>query len=63
MCASLTRLFDGRAMVEHDRLGFYEVVPGANLPGIGRVETIKRQDGRWVVVTPKGLILSQRFER
>jgi hypothetical protein len=59
----IREVFDGRAMVEHDRLGFYEVVPGANLPGIGRVETIKRQDGRWVVVTPKGLILSQRIER
>jgi hypothetical protein len=59
----IREVFDGRAMVEHDRLGFFEVVPGANLPGIGRVETIKRQDGRWVVVTPKGLILSQRIER
>ena len=59
----IREVFDGRAVIEHDRLGFYEVVPGANLPGIGRVETIKRQDGRWVVVTPKGLILSQRVER
>lgn len=59
----IREVFDGRAMVEHERLGFYEVVPGAALPGIGRVETIKRQDGRWVVVTPKGLILSQRIER
>jgi hypothetical protein len=56
----IREVFDGRAMVENERLGFFEVVPGANLPGIGRVETIKRQDGRWVVVTPKGLILSQR---
>lgn len=59
----IREVFDGRAVIEHERLGFYEVVPGANLPGIGRVETIKRQDGRWVVVTPKGLILSQRIER
>ena len=53
-------VFDGRAMVENDRLGFYEVVPGADLPGVGRVQTIRRQDGRWVVVTPKGLIVSSR---
>lgn len=38
----------------------YQVVPGAPLPGLGPVEQIKRQDGRWVVVTPRGLIVSQR---
>lgn len=53
-------VFDGRAMLENERLGFYEVVPGADLPGVGRVQTIRRQDGRWVVVTPKGLIVSSR---
>lgn len=36
----------------------YEVVPGANLPGLGRVESIRRIDGRWIVQTPKGLIVS-----
>ncbi len=41
----------------------YEVVPGAPLPGLGPVEQIKRQDGRWVVVTPKGLIVSMRDRR
>ncbi|MDT3685020.1 MAG: hypothetical protein RO009_08255 [Pseudorhodoplanes sp.] len=55
----LREVFDGAAMVE-SRYGLYEVVPGANLPGLGRVETIRRQDGRWVVVTPKGLIVSSR---
>jgi hypothetical protein len=38
----------------------FEVVPGAPLPGLGRVEAITRQNGRWVVVTPKGLITSMR---
>src|SRR6476620_3890428 len=41
----------------------YQVVPGAPLPGIGPVERIKRQDGRWVVVTPKGIIVSMRDRR
>ncbi len=45
----------------------YEAAPGAPLPGLGPVEQIKRQDGRWVVVTPKGIIVSRRdrwyFER
>jgi hypothetical protein len=56
----LREVFRGGAMVENDRMGMFEVVPGANLPGLGRVETIRRQDGRWVVVTPKGFIVSQR---
>jgi hypothetical protein len=38
----------------------YPVAPGAPLPGLGPVERIKRQDGRWVVVTPKGIIVSSR---
>jgi hypothetical protein len=38
----------------------YRVVPGAPLPGLGPVEEIKRQNGRWVVMTPKGIIGSMR---
>ncbi|MGE3989439.1 hypothetical protein [Pseudorhodoplanes sp.] len=56
----LREVFRGGAVVENERMGIFEVVPGANLPGLGRVETIRRQDGRWVVITPKGLIVSQR---
>ena len=41
----------------------YQVVPGAPLPGLGPVQEIKRRDGRWVVVTPKGMIVSQRDRR
>jgi hypothetical protein len=53
-------IFDGRAMVESGRYGIFEVGPGAPLPGVGRVEAVRRQDGRWVVVTQKGLIVSAR---
>lgn len=53
---------DGYVYVEsHGEI--YQVVPGAPLPGLGPVEQIKRQDGRWVVVTPKGLIVSMRDRR
>ena len=38
----------------------YRVVPGTPLPGLGAVEQIKRQNGRWVVLTPKGIIASMR---
>jgi hypothetical protein len=41
----------------------YQVVPGAPLPGLGPVEQIKRQDGHWLVVTPKGIIISMRDRR
>lgn len=55
----LREIFDGRAMIE-SRSGLYEVGPGSNIPGLGRIETIKRIDGRWAVVTPRGLIFSTR---
>jgi hypothetical protein len=34
-----------------------EVGVGSALPGGGRVEDIRRLDGRWVVVTSRGLVL------
>jgi len=53
------KVFDGVALVE-GRRGIIEVEPGSTLPGAGRVEEIRRQDGRWVVVTNKGLIVPPR---
>jgi hypothetical protein len=41
----------------------YQVVLGAPLPGLGPVASVKRQDGRWVVTTPKGIIVSMRDRR
>jgi len=38
----------------------YRVVPGTPLPGLGSVEEIKRQNGRWIVMTPKGIIAPMR---
>jgi len=29
------------------------------VPGLGRIDAIRRQDGRWVVVTAKGLIVGR----
>jgi hypothetical protein len=56
----LRRVYDGIAIIE-GRNGMIEVEPGQSVPGGGgRVEDIKRQDGHWVVVTSKGLIVSQR---
>ncbi len=41
----------------------YQVSIGAPLPGLGAVEQVRRQDGRWMVVTPKGIIVSLRDRR
>ena len=49
---------DGGALIE-GRPGVYEVYAGDPVPGLGRVEAIRRQDGRWVVVTSKGLIIAR----
>jgi hypothetical protein len=54
----LRNVYGGTAMVE-GRPGLIQVMPGDSLPGVGRVESIKRQDGRWVVVTSKGLIVTR----
>lgn len=48
-----------RALVESRYGGVFAVVAGSVLPGLGRVETIKRQDGEWIVVTERGIISSE----
>ena len=47
-----------RALVESRSGGLFEVGAGSVLPGLGKVESVKRQDGQWVVVTARGLITS-----
>jgi hypothetical protein len=41
------------------RRGVYEVYAGDFIPGLGRVDAIRRQDGHWVVVTSRGLIVAR----
>jgi hypothetical protein len=48
-----TAILDGRT-------GTIEVDPGDIVPGMGRVEDIRKQDGRWIVVTAKGVISARR---
>jgi hypothetical protein len=55
----LRDLFNGAAMIQSPRNGILEVIPGDNVPGLGRIEGIRRQDGRWVVVTSRGLIVGR----
>ena len=49
---------NGSALIE-GRRGMYEVYAGDPVPGLGRVDAIRKQDGRWVVVTSKGLIVAR----
>jgi hypothetical protein len=48
----------GRALVQNRYGAIFDVGAGSILPALGKVETIKRQDNQWVVVTAHGLILS-----
>jgi hypothetical protein len=49
---------NGGALIE-GRQGMYEVYAGDPVPGLGRIDAIRKQDGRWVVVTSKGLIVAR----
>jgi hypothetical protein len=49
---------NGSALIQ-GRRRIYEVYAGDPVPGLGRVDAIRRQDGRWVVVTTKGLIVAR----
>ncbi len=49
---------NGGALIE-GRQGIFEVYAGNPVPGLGRIDAIRRQDGRWVVVTSKGLIVAR----
>ena len=46
------------ALVENSDGDLFEITDDSTLPGVGRVEGVKRQDGQWVVVTARGLITS-----
>ena len=49
---------NGQALVESRYGGLFAVSAGSVLPGVGRVDMIKRQDGHWVVLTAHGIITS-----
>jgi hypothetical protein len=53
-------VYRGVAMLQSRMGGIVEVEPGDVLPGLGRIESIRRLDGRWVVITSKGMITSMR---
>jgi len=50
-------VYDGVALLESRGGDQIEVERGARAPGAGRVRSIQRRDGAWVVVTDRGVIL------
>jgi hypothetical protein len=58
---SVRDAYGNTAIIQGARQGTKEVSPGDNIPGLGRIHSIKQQqDGRWVVVTSRGIITSPR---
>jgi hypothetical protein len=51
-------VYRGAALIQ-GRAGLLQVTPGEVLPGLGRIESVQRHDGRWEVVTTRGLIVSR----
>jgi hypothetical protein len=56
----LRDVYRGAAILQSRTGGLIEVGPGDILPGVGRIEAVRRQDGHWVVITQKGIITSMR---
>lgn len=54
----LWRVRNGRALVQGNG-GYFEVVPGSQLPGLGLVQRIVKTEGRWMVLTRNGAIVAR----
>lgn len=59
----LRDFYDGRAIVESRNGTLFRVAPGSTVPGLGKVQTIKRENGKVVVVTPGGIIAATLEQR
>ena len=51
----LREVIDGTAILQGPR-GIIEVSTGDLIPGVGRVQSIAKKSGRWIVATSKGVI-------
>ncbi|MGH6769736.1 MAG: hypothetical protein ACRECO_12045 [Xanthobacteraceae bacterium] len=51
----------GMAYIQNSRRrGVIEVARGDVVPGLGRIEAIQRKEGRWIVLTARGMIVAAR---
>lgn len=55
---SVRRAYEGVAVLA-GQPGVIEVAVGQNVPDLGRIEDIKYENGRWLVLTSKGVIRSR----
>lgn len=59
----LRDFYDGRAILESRSGTLFRVSPGSNVPGLGRIQSIKRENGKVVVVTANGVIAASLEQR
>lgn len=59
----LLDVYGGRAIVENRNGRAFEIMQGSNLPGLGRVDSIKRENGRVIVATKNGIIAASVEQR
>jgi hypothetical protein len=53
---SVRDVYRNAALIQGPKIGTMEVSPGDNVAGLGRIHSIRQQDGRWVVITSRGII-------
>jgi hypothetical protein len=53
-------VYRNSVLIQGPKIGTKEVSPGDNIPGLGRIHSIRQQDGRWIVVTSRGIIAQPR---
>jgi hypothetical protein len=57
---SVRDVYRNAALIQGAKIGVMEVSPGDNVPGLGRIHSIRQQDGHWVVFTSRGIIAQPR---
>jgi hypothetical protein len=57
---SVRDVYRNAALIQGPKIGIMEVSAGDNVAGLGRIHSIRQQDGRWVVVTSRGIIAQPR---
>jgi len=57
---SVRDVYRNAALIQGPKIGTMEVSAGDNIPGLGRIHSIRQQDGRWVVITSRGIIAQPR---
>jgi hypothetical protein len=57
---SVRDVYRNAALIQGPKIGTMEVSPGDNVAGLGRIHSIRQQDGRWIVTTSRGIIAQPR---